>query len=272
MPNKEPDTPTFGQFASLNFYTPVVVDDIAFVVGVYYDYHDGGQFVSASDFFTALDIPKVRIENTIYHWLNKLECKEHEDYVLKPSVDPIVNAKPEYILTIITAHKIANEMNTGRSKAAAKFLEQVMNYVTFDINECVIFDIVVRNALYPLKTVADIMAIDEYNEQNFDEERLIKLLVHDRHLTRALRPTRGNETKFVYIDKQPMATVHGVQYILRRYAGHTIERALMTIVETISSGNRLKSSDLFDIERICEEITNQPEQDIPLTDTINDVA
>ena len=179
----------------------------------------------------------------------------------KPAMteDPIV-IKPEYIFSLDAARRIATELKTNRADAAVKFFEQVNGYIEFDINEFVLYDMIVRDVSYSLKVMSNIMQIDGYNNGEFNEEKLTKLLINDRYLTRALRPTKGNETKFVYIDNQPMVTLHGVQCILRRYMGRTIAEALTIIAQSIGMGYRLLEDDLFDTKRGCKELSAKEEQ------------
>ena len=129
--NKKQQKPVFERIGSLNFYTPIVVDDVEFGIGIYRD--KNSLFVSASDFFAALGVPKDHVGETIYYWLNKLDLQQDEDYVLRIGDDPAI-ITPEYIFTITAALKIVYERKAKRSKPAVKFFESVIKHEKFGKN------------------------------------------------------------------------------------------------------------------------------------------
>ena len=131
--NKKQQKPVFERIGSLNFYTPVVVDDVEFGIGIYRD--KNSLFVSASDFFAALGVPKDHVGETIYHWLNKLNLQQDEDYVLRIGDDPAI-ITPEYIFTITAARRIVTERKSHRSPAAVKFFESVIRGIVIAGQRC----------------------------------------------------------------------------------------------------------------------------------------
>ena len=246
-PIEEQDVDQFRLLVSQHLYTPVVVDDVAFVVGIWED--KNLKFVNAQDFFMALGIPKIHIEETIYHWLNKFDLKLGVDFVLQQGVDPVI-AKPAHIFTIATAHRIATSMATPKAKAAVEFLDCVIEHEELDTVQMMLHDIVVMNVLFPMPLVAEIFSNEGYNDHDFNEQKLTILLKQDRFLTKAARPARGHESKFVRTNNQNYLTGHGLHHLLRRYLSYTIDQSLSAVASYIEAGNMLRSYDLFDAERV----------------------
>jgi len=242
------DTTTIKKIGELKFFTPVVVNDASFTVGIYYD-ELGNKLVNAIDFLTEVGIRKNYIDEKIYQYIDKLHLKDNDDYIIKPSTDPLLS-KPEYIFPLATAQKIAAIIEGDIGKATAQFFDLVDGWVEQDILRYVTFDTLFHSPVFSLDVIAYLFHKVGYNNWSVSEANIEQMLKKDRFLTKALRPTKGNEMAFLRYNNTTYATPYGLTMLYRRYLGMSNDVAITAVLESMPWALRKVSSSLFDDSKI----------------------
>jgi len=249
------DTTSIKKVGELRFFSPIEINQSSFSVGIYYD-GNGHRFVNATDFLTALGIKKGYVETQIYHYINTLDLKVNVDYFLNTNGDPITH-KTEHVFMLHAAQKIAAAVEGDVGQAAVQFLTQVEEYVEHDILRLITFDTLFHCPIFAIDVVAYLFYRLGYNNCSISKDNLVHLLKKDRLLTKALRPTKGNEVSFLRYNNDTYVTMYGLSYLGRKYLGLTNNEAIQFVLESMPHALRRVSSSLFNDSTICKIIPEE---------------
>ena len=246
--NKEQTDHSVRLVGELRFFTPIEIDGNSFGVGIYYS-QDGIPHVNATDFFGALGVKKYQLnagpDNVLYKWINDLDLQVNEDYVVRQGKDPIIG-NPEHIFTLTAAYKIAGKWDDPMGEVAMSFFDAIQAIDPSNIFQLLAYDILIRNPLFTLEKVAYVFGLNGYDDGELTEENLIKLLQHDRLLTKAMNPGKGYESVFVKARGKTLVTPYGFNFLIRRYMGFTVEATLGCMSEFLPQAERLVSDSIFE--------------------------
>ena len=237
------------------FYTKAVKGKVKFGCAIYYcERHT--PWVNAIEFFLSLGVPEAKVSTAIYQWLNKLGLKQNEDYVVRIGENP---NDPQHILTLFSAYRIASETKSTHGQLAIEFFDAVL--AQENVLKILVADLVIRQPLFSLESIADYMKTMGYNDNDFNVVHLKQLLQHDRILNKNLKPCKGYEPLFGLINNRIHCTPSGVVYMLRKYLGYLTNTAVAVMAELLPHANRLATDSMFNENRTSTGKQTQPKKE-----------
>jgi len=260
---------SIDQIGTVKYYSPVTYNKAEFSVPVFTGM-DHRPFINALDFFLALKVKKNAIKKQIYHYIERLDLKQNQDYVIKEGQDPLID-EPEYIWSLGAAHKIASIIEDDTAKAAVIFLEGVVNKSTnetqtsataIEVSQIILYELTCRDALFTFDLLADIMTSTGYNEGKLTEDQLIEMLKKDRLLTKNGRGYKSYESCFTVRGEKTFITPYGLQFLLRKYNGLNLREFFPLLNKVVPFADMCLTHSLYNTTRIRKSFnSNDKESD-----------